>query len=164
MLGIAIGVAAVILLTSIGEGTRVYVLSQFTQFGTNIMAVNPGRSRTLGFPASSAARSASSRSTTPRRSRGSRHRDHGAGDDGAARRVEAGERGRSVTVLWATADLPALWKFGAARARSGRRATHAAAGASAVLGPKLARELFGARARSARWCASPAGASGCTGR
>jgi putative ABC transport system permease protein len=30
MLGIAIGVAAVILLTSIGEGTRVYMVSQFT--------------------------------------------------------------------------------------------------------------------------------------
>jgi putative ABC transport system permease protein len=39
MLGIAIGVAAVILLTSIGEGTRVYMVSQFTQFGTNILAV-----------------------------------------------------------------------------------------------------------------------------
>ncbi|MGD8898045.1 MAG: ABC transporter permease, partial [Acidobacteriota bacterium] len=50
MLGIAIGIAAVILLTSIGEGTRVYILSQFTQFGTNILAVNPGKSKTLGIP------------------------------------------------------------------------------------------------------------------
>ena len=32
MLGIAIGIAAVILLTSIGEGTRRYILSQFSQF------------------------------------------------------------------------------------------------------------------------------------
>ncbi|MFI4944369.1 MAG: ABC transporter permease, partial [Burkholderiales bacterium] len=50
MLGIAIGVAAVILLTSIGEGTRVYVLGQFTQFGTNIIAINPGKSKTIGIP------------------------------------------------------------------------------------------------------------------
>ena len=50
MLGIGIGVASVILLTSIGEGTRVYLLSQFTQFGTNILAVNPGKSKTLGIP------------------------------------------------------------------------------------------------------------------
>ena len=50
MLGIAIGVAAVILLTSIGEGTRVYMVSQFTQFGTNILAINPGKSKTIGIP------------------------------------------------------------------------------------------------------------------
>ena len=50
MLGIAIGIAAVILLTSIGEGTRRYVLDQFTQFGTNILAVNPGKTETIGIP------------------------------------------------------------------------------------------------------------------
>src|SRR3989442_15216390 len=48
MLGIAIGIASVILLTSIGEGIRVYVLSEFTQFGTNLIAVNPGKSNTSG--------------------------------------------------------------------------------------------------------------------
>ena len=50
MLGIGIGVAAVILLTSIGEGTRRYVLAQFTQFGTNLLVVSPGRSETIGVP------------------------------------------------------------------------------------------------------------------
>src|SRR3989442_14074739 len=48
MLGIAIGIASVILLTSIGEGIRVYVLSEFTQFGTNLIAVTPGKSTTTG--------------------------------------------------------------------------------------------------------------------
>jgi putative ABC transport system permease protein len=47
-LGIGIGVTAVVLLTSIGEGLHRYVLAQFTQFGTNIIAVNPGRSTTFG--------------------------------------------------------------------------------------------------------------------
>ena len=47
-LGIGIGVTAVVLLTSIGEGLHTYVLNQFTQFGTNIIGVNPGRSRTFG--------------------------------------------------------------------------------------------------------------------
>lgn len=47
-LGIGIGVTAVVLLTSIGEGLHRYVLGQFTQFGTNIVAVNPGRSSTFG--------------------------------------------------------------------------------------------------------------------
>jgi len=50
MLGIAIGICAVILLTSIGEGTRLYVLEQFTQFGTNIIGINPGKQETIGIP------------------------------------------------------------------------------------------------------------------
>lgn len=49
-LGIAIGVAAVLLLTSIGEGLHKYMLTQFTQFGTNIIAVNPGKAKTFGMP------------------------------------------------------------------------------------------------------------------
>ena len=50
MLGILIGIASVILLTSIGEGTHDYVLKQFTQFGTTVMAINPGTPQTSGSP------------------------------------------------------------------------------------------------------------------
>jgi putative ABC transport system permease protein len=49
-LGIAVGIAAVILLTSIGEGIHRFVLAEFTQFGTNLIAVNPGRVQTGGTP------------------------------------------------------------------------------------------------------------------
>ena len=42
LLGIAVGIAAVILLTSIGEGIHRYVLGEFTQFGTNVIAIAPG--------------------------------------------------------------------------------------------------------------------------
>ena len=49
-LGIAVGIAAVILLTSIGEGLHRFVIDEFTQFGTNIIAVNPGRIQTHGAP------------------------------------------------------------------------------------------------------------------
>ena len=48
LLGIAIGIAAVILLTSIGEGLRRYVLGEFTQFGTNVIGVHPGKVKTGG--------------------------------------------------------------------------------------------------------------------
>jgi len=143
MLGIAIGVAAVILLTSIGEGTRVYVLSQFTQFGTNIMAVNPGKSKTLGIPgvlggaqrkltiddAEALARVPGIETMVPVTM-------------GQAR-VEGGGRGRSVTVLGATPDLPVLWKFGARQGSFWPKGDPRRGGAEAVLGPKLARELFG---------------------
>ena len=47
-LGIAVGVAAVVLLTSIGEGVRRFVLAEFTQFGTNIISVTPGTAQTMG--------------------------------------------------------------------------------------------------------------------
>ena len=42
LLGIAVGIAAVILLTSIGEGMHRFVLGEFTQFGTNLIGVAPG--------------------------------------------------------------------------------------------------------------------------
>ncbi len=46
--GIAIGIAAVVLLTAIGDGVQRYVLSEFTQFGTNIIAIKPGKTSTHG--------------------------------------------------------------------------------------------------------------------
>lgn len=47
-LGIAVGIAAVILLTSMGEGLQRYVLAEFTQFGTNLISVSPGKVTTMG--------------------------------------------------------------------------------------------------------------------
>lgn len=49
-LGIAIGISAVVLLTAIGEGIRHYVLSEFTQFGTHLIEINPGKTTTQGTP------------------------------------------------------------------------------------------------------------------
>jgi putative ABC transport system permease protein len=46
--GIAIGITAVILLTSIGEGLHQFVLSEFSQFGTNLIAIQPGKTQTQG--------------------------------------------------------------------------------------------------------------------
>lgn len=48
ILGIAIGIAAVALLTAIGEGVRGYVIDNFSQFGTRILSVNPGKTETAG--------------------------------------------------------------------------------------------------------------------
>ncbi len=48
-LGISVGIAAVVLLTSIGEGVHKYVLGEFTQFGTNLIAVTPGKTSTFGI-------------------------------------------------------------------------------------------------------------------
>ncbi len=43
LLGIAVGITAVILLTSIGEGIHRFILAEFTQFGTNVIGINPGK-------------------------------------------------------------------------------------------------------------------------
>ncbi|WP_126447350.1 ABC transporter permease [Sulfuricystis multivorans] len=50
LLGIAVGIAAVILLTSIGEGVHRFVLEEFTQFGTNVIEIAPGKTRASGGP------------------------------------------------------------------------------------------------------------------
>ncbi|MDX1562295.1 MAG: ABC transporter permease [Gammaproteobacteria bacterium] len=50
-LGIGIGVTAVVLLTSIGEGVNQYVINQFTQFGTTTIAIQPGKANTFGISA-----------------------------------------------------------------------------------------------------------------
>jgi putative ABC transport system permease protein len=47
-LGICVGIAAVVLLTSIGAGLQRFVVTEFTQFGTNIISVTPGLTRTQG--------------------------------------------------------------------------------------------------------------------
>ena len=48
LLGVAIGVAAVVLLTSLGEGARRYVRQQFESLGTNLLIVLPGKVETAG--------------------------------------------------------------------------------------------------------------------
>jgi len=142
MLGIAIGIAAVILLTSIGEGTRRYVLAQFSEFGTNLIAIHPGKAKTSGMPgvfggttqhltiddAEALGRIAGVERVVPTAF-------------GTAR-VEAGERARSVAINGVTPDIEVVWRF---RPRLGRfwPPSDPRRGAPVtVLGPKLAAELF----------------------
>ncbi len=49
ILAMAIGVAAVVVLTALGDGARRYVVDQFASLGTNLVIVLPGRSQTGGF-------------------------------------------------------------------------------------------------------------------
>jgi putative ABC transport system permease protein len=50
-LGIAVGVVCVIFLTSMGQGLQDFIVGQFTQFGSNVIAVQPGKTQTMGGPA-----------------------------------------------------------------------------------------------------------------
>jgi len=49
VLAMAIGVAAVVVLTSLGDGARRYVVNEFAALGSNLVIVLPGRSQTGGF-------------------------------------------------------------------------------------------------------------------
>jgi putative ABC transport system permease protein len=49
LLAMAIGVAAVVMLTALGEGARRYVTGEFSALGTNLVVVFPGRTETGGI-------------------------------------------------------------------------------------------------------------------
>jgi putative ABC transport system permease protein len=143
VLGIVIGVASVVLLTSLGEGARQYMLSEFTQFGTNLLQVTPGRISTTGIPG---AVGATIRKLTVEDALAIRRI---AGVErivpvafGMAR-VESGARGRSVFVYGVTSEVPEVWKFRVGQGRFLPPGDPRRAMPLAVVGPKLKREIFG---------------------
>ncbi|MFQ5993552.1 MAG: ABC transporter permease [Acidiferrobacterales bacterium] len=50
LIAMAIGVAAVVILTSLGDGARRFVVNEFSSLGTHLLIVLPGRSETTGGP------------------------------------------------------------------------------------------------------------------
>lgn len=48
-LGIAVGIASVALLTSVGEGVRTNIMSSFEDFGTRLIAISPGKINSHGM-------------------------------------------------------------------------------------------------------------------
>lgn len=143
LLGVAIGIAAVALLTAIGEGLRLYVLENFSQFGTRIVAIHPGRTQTGGM----GGLLASVRPLTVADAEALRRLAHveavvpviqGSGA------IRFGQRSRSSDILGAGHQLVEAWRF---RLALGRFLPEPRAGRSppqAVLGHKLRIELFGA--------------------
>jgi len=143
VLGIAIGIGAVILLTSIGEGTRRFMLGQFTQFGTNILTVMPGKSKTIGLPgvlggtthkltlddAMALGRLPEIEEVAPL--------SFGTG------RVERGDRSRAVNVYGVTPSVARVWKFRPQLGGFWPAADPHRPYQAALLGTKLRRELFG---------------------
>lgn len=144
-LGIAVGIASVILLTSIGEGIHRYVLAEFSQFGTNIIGVHPGKVKTGGAALSGLPSSAKPLTL----------------DDAAAlarlphviavtpsvfgnAEVNGNGRLRRVSVYGVGPDMLTVFK---GRVLSGQFLPADEAGNArnlVVLGPKLKQELFGA--------------------
>ena len=143
-LGIGVGIAAVVLLTSIGAGIHKFVLSEFTQFGTNLIGVNPGRTTTHGIPGML-------RTIRPltiadaEALRRVRHVETTVPVLQGNAEVEAGTRSRRTNVTGVGSDFPRVFQFGIAGGRFLPPDDPRAPRAFAVLGAKLNQELFGSR-------------------
>ena len=145
LLGIAVGITAVVLLTSIGEGIHKFVLAEFTQFGTNLIAINPGRTTTHG---TSMGVFGTERPLTIEDAEALRHLPNikavvpivqGNGE------IEAGNRRRRTTIYGAGADWPEAFSMHVKSGRFLPADDPTAPRAFAVLGSKTRDELFGSR-------------------
>jgi len=141
VLGIAVGIAAVSLLTTVGTGLQLYVLENFSQFGSRIIAINPGKTQTGGIGGLLS-------STRPL-----------SVDDAESLRplpfvekvvpvvqgagaIEFGRRVRHTDIIGGNGEMASAWRFEVAQGRflpviSGNSEPFA------VLGAKVKRELFG---------------------
>jgi putative ABC transport system permease protein len=143
-LGIAIGIAAVALLTSVGEGLRLYLLDNFSMFGTRIIAVTAGKTTTEGLAgmlktvrpltfsdAEQLRRLPFVEAVTP--------------VVYGSVRVESDDRQRNTDIQGVGADAARAWRFNTVLGRFLPEGEDSAARPYAVLGSKLRAELFGTR-------------------
>jgi len=144
-LGIAIGIASVVLLTAIGAGIHQFVLSEFTQFGTNLIAINPGRVTTHGASVGSFG---TDRPLTIEDAQAlARITDVVATEPIFAGNavVESNNRERRTNVYGVGPHFPEVFTIGVASGRFLPPDDPRAARAFAVLGSKVQSELFGNR-------------------
>jgi putative ABC transport system permease protein len=142
-LGIAVGIGSVVLLTSLGEGLHRFMLAEFTQFGTNLIGINPGKVTTHGV---SGALISNVRPLSI--------------EDGQALKkipqvvnvvavvqgnaaVEAGKKQRRTTIYGIDPAAPEVFKLKMAAGRFLPDDPPRAARSFAVLGSKVREELFG---------------------
>lgn len=145
MLAMSIGVAAVVMLTSLGDGARRYVINEFSSLGTNLVIVLPGRTQTGGFSPQNVI------TGTPR--------DLTVEDAMAVRRASAVRRVapvvvgtseisgagrlRETLVVGTVADYYAMRNFTMAQGRFLPEEDWTRGSAVIVLGSKVRSELFG---------------------
>jgi len=141
-LGLIIGIAAVVILTSIGRGIHTFVLAEFTQFGTNLISIHPGKTTTFGVSGASISTvrplviaDVVSLSKVENIIAASPMVQGNA-------RIEAGEKQRRTNVLGVGAAVPEIWKIKVVNGRFLPKEENNPR-AFAVLGNKLATELFG---------------------
>jgi len=140
-LGISIGIAAVTLLTSIGEGIRVYLLDSFSQFGTRIIAVTPGKVETGGVPTLMTTIRPLSIDDA-RQLKRLPHVDYVVPFLQGTGKVEAGKYHRDTDVYGVGPDMDRAWRFAVAQGRFLPGSDLENSRYFAVLGSKVREELF----------------------
>ena len=152
LLAMAIGVGAVVLLTSLGEGARLYVRQQFVSLGTHLIIILPGRNETTGGPPPLLG-------TTPRdltindsmallRSR--KVAEVAPVTIGSAN-VSWRNREREVVILGTTSGMQAIRQLTMAQGKFLPAADPRLASPVCVLGHSLRRELFGNSNALGQW-------------
>jgi len=141
LVGVAIGVASVVILTSLGEGARLYVIGEFASLGTNLLIVLPGRTETTGaapiMGETAHDLTVDDAIAVARRVRGVRWVAPLAVGTATA---TAGDRSRDVTVAGSTWEMMQVRKLDV---RVGRYLPKGETrGRICVIGPKVASELF----------------------
>ena len=153
IIAMSIGVAAVVILTALGEGARLYVINQFSSLGTNLVIVFPGRSETAGI--------------SPGMLIGQTPRDLVLGDALAVLRSSAvrrmapvavgaalasnGPLNRDVVVLGSTSELLAIRHMTMALGQFLPEGPADAASPVVVIGSKVKQELFGVENAVGAW-------------
>jgi len=154
LLAIAIGVAAVVLLTAVGEGARRYVTGEFAALGTHLLVVLPGKAETAGAGAAGMLIGETARDLTLddaaailRSSRISKVAPVVVGSGNASWR----QRQREITVLGTTAEMLDIqhWTM-----QSGQFLPHAdldVASPVCVMGDVVRQEFFDNRSPLGEW-------------
>ena len=153
LLAMSIGVAAVVVLTSLGESARTYVSDEFSSLGTHLIVVSPGRTETSGVGPSMFA--------------GDTPRDLTISDALAIARsplltdvapmvmgqapVSWGGRERDAPLVGATATLRRIRHWSLAQGRFLPDGDPERDSGVCVIGAKLRRELFGATRALGEW-------------
>jgi putative ABC transport system permease protein len=142
----SIGVAAVVILTSLGEGARRYVRNEFENLGTNLIIVLPGRAETVGGVAAlGSGRTARDLTLDDamalRRIRGI---EHVAPLNIVEGEVSARGRRRDVPVAGSTHAVQHVWGLSLASGRFLPEEDPRNATPHCVLGANVRRDLFGA--------------------
>ncbi|SIQ57575.1 ABC transporter permease [Marinobacterium stanieri] len=142
VLGIAIGICAVVLLTTLGEGLRLYVLENFSQFGSRIIAINPGKSQTGGTGGLLASTrpllvaDADSLRSLP-------YVEYVVPVVQGSGAIEFGRRVRYTDIIGTGSEMADAWRFEVARGRFLPDSRGGYPQPWAVLGHKVKQELFG---------------------
>jgi len=143
MLGISVGVAAVIMLTSIGEGIHKFILAEFTQFGTTIVEIVPGKTTTMGM---SMGVFGAERPLTIEDVEALKRLSFARSVVGLIQgnaEVEGNKRTRRTTVYGTSVDFPTAFSMPVSNGRFLPDDDPLAPRAFTVLGSKVKQELFG---------------------